>query len=750
MKTLKTGLIAIVLLTSTVNGRQRNTSADRTLPPGQPGTVTLSLAEYNHLTELAARKPKPPEIAPLPFILSRAAFKLRVSEESVLGTLDIDGDVLRKGQIKVPLITGLTVLDAQQQQKPLPLLQDGPSHAAVLGGPGSFSISMSVASPITAEAGRASFTLPVPAAGSSLLSLDLVGNHANVRIEPGLVTSRSTSNGHTIIEATLQPGRPARVWWTTREIAAPVTQREVRFLSDFKTLISVGDSEVRVTSLCDITVVQGDAAELKVPLPQDYELTEATGSTLDSSDVQNGVLTLKFREPARRSHQFLISIERPSKGKDLTAPFLTVTGAQRETGEVLVEGVGTMELTATEGGALKRIDVREANPIARSLARFPLQAAFRYHRRPGESPTLSLAWNQFQESQVLSAIAERATITTLMNVEGKSLTEVTLKVRNHAQPFMKIQLPKDSTLVSAEVEGEKVKLAQDTDGNRVPLLRAGFQPPGLYTVSFVYYSTGTPFARSGAYNLSIPKLDVPVSLLTWEVFLPDRLQVSKIEGNALSADLLPARIQDDLVAANNEIGDEQPYVWVQTGTDLSNLEAGQVGGIVVDRNGAVVTNARVTVTSSQTGATQVVTSDAEGRWVASGVASGPVRVRVDASGFRSFEQDLNFTSSRAAPLGITLVPGTVSESVAVAAASEQIALEREGRRLDQQIKSRQLKDLETRQNAPSVNVSNLQKRVAGILPVQVDVPRAGKSYRFVRPLVLEEETKISFLYKTAR
>jgi len=44
-------------------------------------------------------------------------------------------------------------------------------------------------------------------------------------------------------------------------------------------------------------------------------------------------------------------------------------------------------------------------------------------------------------------------------------------------------------------------------------------------------------------------------------------------------------------------------------------------------------------------------------------------------------------------------------------------------------------------------VFNLQKRVAGILPVHVDVPRSGKSYRFVRPLVMDEETKISFQYR---
>jgi hypothetical protein len=53
------------------------------------------------------------------------------------------------------------------------------------------------------------------------------------------------------------------------------------------------------------------------------------------------------------------------------------------------------------------------------------------------------------------------------------------------------------------------------------------------------------------------------------------------------------------------------------------------------------------------------------------------------------------------------------------------------------------------QNASaSANVMNLQKRVAGVLPVPIDVPRAGTSFSFVRPLVLDEETKVTFSYKS--
>src|SRR5262249_28248626 len=153
-----------------------------------------------------------------------------------------------------------------------------------------------------------------------------------------------------------------------------------------------------------------------------------------------------------------------------------------ETGEVLVEGSGSMEITATEGGSLKRMDVKEANAYLRSLAHYPPQAAFRYHRQTTEPPRLALQWTRFPDSSVLAAVAESATITTLVTSQGKSLTEVKLTVKNQAQPFLKVALPQGATIVSADVAGEKVKPVEGADGNRVPLLRPGFRPNGSYEV----------------------------------------------------------------------------------------------------------------------------------------------------------------------------------------------------------------------------------------------------------------------------
>lgn len=737
---MRVSIILILILATAAYG-QRNSTTDVALPSSAPaGTVTLSLAEYNRLIELAARKPKTPDAPPVPFVLSQAAFKLRVEDHRVTGAVDIDGMVLDKRATKVPLTTGLTILEARQATSPLPLMQEGLSHAAILNGPGRFSVSLSVAAALAVEAGRASFVVPVPVAGSTLLVLDLAGNHADVRVEPGLVTSRNTENGRTIVEATLEPGKPAKVWWTTREISAPVAQREVRFLSDIKSVISVGDSQQRITALCDVTVVQGEPVEFRMPLPAGFELTEVTGSTLDSNRTDAGVLILTVREPTRRNHQFLVAIERSNRETKVDAPVLSFTGTQRETGELLVEGIGAMELVPTESGGLRRMDVREASAIARSLARYPLQAAFRYNRRATDSPKLQLEWTQFPDARVLSALVERATITTLMNVEGKSLTEVTLRVRNHAQPFVKVQLPPGATLLSAEVEGQRVKPVVGPDGSRVPLMRTGFMPSGAYTVSFVYLNAGNRFAKTGSYEMGLPKLDVPINLLTWEVSLPDRLEVKQFGGNALAAELFPAAAQNVLGIDLEDMATQSN--WTFDGVELDELAGGQIGGIVVDPNGAIVPNATVNVMNTQTGMTMNTRTDGEGLWKLYGMQPGAVRVTIASPGFMNTQHDLELSASQPARMGTTLQVAGLSETVQVTGGG--ISDGRESRRLEEQAR----KQREAQMTAPSANVLSLQRRVAGILPVRVDVPRAGKSYRFVRPLVLEEETTVTFNYKS--
>ena len=719
-------LLSFLLLTS-AHGQQN--------PPGQSGTVTLPLEEYNRLLDQAGQPAKTPARPPAPFALSEASVQLKVEDQAARGKIVLRGEVLQAGLVKVPLCGDIAVLAAEAGGIPLPLIAESQSRAAVLRGPARFDVSLDVIIPVQLEAGRAGLTIPAPSAGTVRLNLDLPGDHTNVRLQPGLVTARSAAGSRTLLEATLVPGSPSTVFWATRETPVLAVAREVRYVADVKTLVSVGEVDLRMTVLADVTVVQGDPDEFEFPVPEGFEVTETAGNTLRSTETRPGVLVLKTTEPGRRSHQFLISMERSLAQNEVQVPLVGFKDAQREAGEILVEGAGTMELSATESGELRRMDVREVNPALRSLARSSLQAAFRFTSRNAAQNRLTLTWTRFPDAPGLPAAAERAEATTLVTSEGKTLTEVSLTVRNESQPFLKVGLPPGASLLSAEVSGEKVKPVEGTDGTRVPLLRTGFRPAGPYVVSFVFFNPGVAFSKSGTSDLALPRLDVPVNLMLWEVFLPDRFTVKDFAGNAMPRSIYPS---DDWQLA--------PRLDLQGGTVALRQDGafisgpGRIEGLVTDQTGGVIPGAEVIVTEVNTGSQRRLVTDGQGRWTATGLASGQVSVAVSLAGFKTSQRTFLLDPGRVAHVNVILEVGETSETVQVTASETAVGDERRAEREAKKAEA-------ARQSLPSANVSNLQRRVAGVLPIGVDVPRAGKAYRFLRPLVIDEETKVSFKYK---
>ncbi|HTS12961.1 MAG TPA: carboxypeptidase-like regulatory domain-containing protein [Candidatus Limnocylindrales bacterium] len=715
------------------------------IPVPSPGNVTLPVDEYNHLLELASHPVKGPEAAPLPYTIQSARLQFHAGESAAKGTVELQGEVLHDGLTKVALASGMTILDAHQNSKSLPFEEENGTDVGVLGGPGQFAVTLDAGLQVSAEAGRASMMVPAPAAGSVELTLTVPGDRTSVRISPGLITSRTSENGQTTVEATLVPGATANVAWTTREVATPTAPKEVRFLSDVKTLVSVGEADLGIAALADVTVVQGEPSQFNVEIPAGYEITGVTGASLDSTETKAGVLTLKLSRPAQRSYQFLISMTRSIGETKADVPFVTFEGTQRETGEILVEGTGTIEMSETEGGGLKRMDFKEASPYLRALARFPLQAAFRYHRQPAETPKLALAWTRFQDSGVLAAVAERATVTTLVTSEGRSLTEVELRVKNQAQPFLKVELPAGASILSAEVAGEKVKPVVGPDGNRVPLLRAGFRPTDAYTVSFVFLHSGTPFAKKGGSELTLPKMDVPIDMLEWEVFLPARYKVKDFGGDAMAAYLVP-EASEEVAEGEGDASDEGRAAAAAgvAGLEPQRLLPGQLGGYVVDPSGAVVPGTIVNVKQLTTGQVTTARADQMGRWLVSNVASGPVQVTAIQPGFNPIMQRLQYDANSPAADNFAMKVGSVSQSVTVTSTAMATDEAVESRRIERDFK----RNAEMAQTQPSANVFKLQQRAAGVLPIRVDVPHAGNSYHFVRPLVLDEETNVTFAYKT--
>jgi hypothetical protein len=117
-----------------------------------------------------------------------------------------------------------------------------------------------------------------------------------------------------------------------------------------------------------------------------------------------------------------------------------------------------------------------------------------------------------------------------------------------------------------------------------------------------------------------------------------------------------------------------------------------------------------------------------------------VKIAAASPGFSTTVRNINYNANYPTSVSFSLQVGAVAESIEVLGKDQ----EKESRQIERDLKKNEAQA----SNSASNNVLNLQRRVSGVLPVRVDVPRAGSSYSFVRPLVLDEETKITFTYKT--
>ena len=748
---LTTMILAIALIAGTAAaqpaGRGRGGDASR--------DVTLPLSEYNRLMDLA-RSLSEASIPPVEAVLSSADLRVRVEDSAARGQFTLTGQVLREGIGRVTLMTGATVIEANAGGRPLPLKVTGAVHEAWLPGPGPFTATLEWGTAVTHRPGRALFILPVPPAGAARATIDLPGDQADVRLSHGSITRRSTSNGRTIVEATLDSGLATEVWWSMRDSAPIAAARDARMMADVMTLLTIGDTDVRMVALIDVTVLQGEPRTMDLRLPAGYQLTGITGSSLETSEPIDDHVVLTVIDPAARRHQFLVTLERPHADGSfmLESGLVTIADVQRERGEVAVEGIGTLDLTTTERVGMHRIDVREVNAVLQSVARTPLLAAYRYQRTPTMQPALDLAVSRFADAGVLAASVDRAVATTLVTSEGRALTEVLLHVKNRAQPFLKVQLPAGASIVSVTVAGETAKPVLGADGSRVPLLRPGFRPVGPYDVSFVYLHAGAPLGRKGDIQMLLPRMDIPVGVVSWEVFAPSNYSLRHVDGNVIgqstlaralarNARMVPAMARTITGAGQLIAGTALSDVGMVI-TLAPNEASGVVHGVVKDTSGGVLPG--VTISIAIGNAIRTATTSGDGTFRFMGIPRGPARLTAALTGFTTVIG--TFTAGdRGHTAEITMRVGAVEETMSVTTvtgaapivdvqtAAAVAVLDRDGMEI------RELRD------QPSENVINLQRRIAGVLPIRVDVPRAGTSYRFSRPLVVDDETRVAFQYK---
>ena len=172
------------------------------------------------------------------------------------------GDVLRPGVNRVSLLSGATLIDANEARQAAAAhrRRHTRTRRCCRGRDRSRSRSNG-AHRCTFTPGRASFVLPVPRPAPRVRPSTCPAIKPTCTCRPASSRGESTLDGRTIVEATLDPGSPTEVWWSMRDSAPMAAAREMRALADVMTLVTLGDSDVRMVALIDVHGRAGRAAD---------------------------------------------------------------------------------------------------------------------------------------------------------------------------------------------------------------------------------------------------------------------------------------------------------------------------------------------------------------------------------------------------------------------------------------------------------------------------------------------------------
>ena len=148
---------------------------------------------------------------------------------------------------------------------------------------------------------------------------------------------------------------------------------------------------------------------------------------------------------------------------------------------------------------------------------------------------------------------------------------------------------------------------------------------------------------------------------------------------------------------------------------------GEVRGVVLDPSGAAVSQAKVTLTSVETGAAREQQASADGRFAFGLLNIGAYQVRAEAPNFRATVAEVLVKTGEVASVQLNLELGSMSETVTVTSAESPLSLE--NAQLQTSVMGAQVQDIPVNRNpnlfaltapgvAPVSNTNNLSSAQA--------------------------------------
>lgn len=440
-------------------------------------------------------------------------------------------EVFRKGWTQIPLVSAsVGLIDSTVNRGASYITMQGGKYYLMIDKPGRYNLQIEflIKASREREGGPGSFGFEVMSAPISQFEFTIPEADVDIFVEPAIKVETKRNANKTVAWAVMPNTNSITVRWTKavkKEVISPV-KLEPKVYADTATYAAIGEGLVRCQTNINYNVLQSEVSNLRLGLPEDVSILEVRGKDLrdwkTSGEKDTQYLDVYFNFGVRGNYDLNVIYERKIGDSSVVAqiPWVRAMGVEREKGFFGIAAATNVELAANKTDNVNSVDVKELPSSIWNMSANPILLAFKYTSHPF---SVFIDVTKHEEVPVLIAAIDSAAYISLQTDEGKTLTKAVYQVRNNVKQFVHINLPKDATLWSVFVAGKPVKPAKDKKGTiLIPLEKSRLSGETLtqFPVEVVYLDKAPKMGWLGGLKLILPQTDIPISSLSWSLYLP--------------------------------------------------------------------------------------------------------------------------------------------------------------------------------------------------------------------------------------
>lgn len=499
-----------------------------------PGAVQLPLARYESLRSklLTISKKAQRREAP-PVVLGAAQYQGEVTPGALKLKLRLQVTLGAPGEWKtVPLIGDqVVVVKASGSGRPLPLSVQNGYHVWVTQDSGEVSIEVELLVPPRGLRGSIEYDFLVPKTPLTDFACRFPVADLQPRLTSAMHAEVRSVAGNTELKAVLRP--TARIHMVGFKDLGETEERQAKLYAESLNLVSVDEDAIELFTVLRYNILYAGTKNFTLHLPKGMTLISADGEGAFHFDLEpdpeGDLLRGETAYPIRNSYEISLRLRREldDDKRSFILPKPRPLGVEREYGYLGVEVPGKLKLEQGEVKEATPVDVRQLPAEMLESAVSPILRAYRYHKPEAE---VQLSATRLPDIEPASGSIDSLRVFTVISAEGMQLSELRIRLRNRLRRSLSLRLPAGAEIRSTLLDGEPVKPSRDKDGALLlPLKRStGDTHLQAFDLRVVYEQQGPKMAWFGSRRLQLPALDLPVSSIHWDLWLPAKNRYGRL------------------------------------------------------------------------------------------------------------------------------------------------------------------------------------------------------------------------------